>query len=315
MDPWSQCKHNILKGGVSGGVARVANLQEPASGDTLLHYAARLGKMDWIVALVKLMVNVDVANKVGRTPLMEAVDNLACFKAILSHSNDELVKHGTWTTLMLACSKGLVQQVSLLLERPYQLKLVNKDGWTAFHLAVKSGNAELCQLLLVKDPSQFAIASKSKRLPIHTACFNGYLDIVKLLLSLSAEATRVQLAAKDTSGCSLLEFAVLSGHTDVVDYLHTQHGQSLGEIDSLGRSLVHFAAMTGNLSMLRHLFSADSSLLTTLQQKDKFDEWTPMHYAAKEGMTDAVEFLKSLGAPQCADKHGRTPTQLLLARQ
>lgn len=48
-----------------------------------------------------------------------------------------IYKHSKRTPLMLACTKNSLDIIKYLVEHKADLNQVNKDGWTAFHIAVR----------------------------------------------------------------------------------------------------------------------------------------------------------------------------------
>ena len=58
----------------------------------------------------------------------------------------------------------------------------NKDGDTALYIATKSGNVEICELLLDRG-ADMGIANKWKDTPLQIAIYSGNIGIRILLLS------------------------------------------------------------------------------------------------------------------------------------
>jgi ankyrin repeat protein len=51
--------------------------------------------------------------------------------------------------------------------------LVNKDGWTAFHLSAREGDVRILRLFEEKDSNAWNTVSNNGRTPLHTACLAG----------------------------------------------------------------------------------------------------------------------------------------------
>ena len=68
---------------------------------------------------------------------------------------------------------GNVRTVLELLEAGGEPRTVNKDGWTALHLAVRTGDLELVQLLAAASPDSCTVLSNNGRSLLHTACLAG----------------------------------------------------------------------------------------------------------------------------------------------
>jgi ankyrin repeat protein len=74
---------------------------------------------------------------------------------------------------MLASSKldsTALTTVHTLLNHEADPHIVNKDGWTALHIACRIGNCDIVKLLLENSPSLINIHSTNGRYPLHTAC-------------------------------------------------------------------------------------------------------------------------------------------------
>lgn len=92
--------------------------------------------------------------------------------SVLLHQKGVLIdplKRADWTPLMLACTKPCEPVVRILVEHGASLTLRNKDGWTAFHLACRTGNVSIVAYLLDRDPTVLLSWSKNGRMPLHTA--------------------------------------------------------------------------------------------------------------------------------------------------
>ena len=80
------------------------------------------------------------------------------------------LKRGDWTPLMLACTKPVESIVKILVEKGASLKLRNKDGWNAFHLACRTGCSSIVAYLLDRNSVSIEqTRSKNGRTPLHTA--------------------------------------------------------------------------------------------------------------------------------------------------
>ena len=109
------------------------------------------------------------------------------------------------TPLHLASANGQLASVDQLLKKHANIEAKQKDDMTPLHLACMSGHLAVVQKLITKDLSGDSIANnsfsdrlfgrffstnpanieakqKSDMTPLHFACQNGHLEVVKYLL-------------------------------------------------------------------------------------------------------------------------------------
>ncbi|KAL8513498.1 hypothetical protein ACS0TY_012821 [Phlomoides rotata] len=178
-------------------------------GRTAMHVAAIEDRVDAIHFLISVGADVEVADAEGYTPLHYAAQlgHQEAVECLLSHSI-------------------------------YAKYAVNRDGKTAFALAVDKGNSHLYDTLYLGDllhrgarindihtiksclgqGARVNGMDQNGWTPLHRASFKGHLESVKLLVSHGA---RVDLV--DGSGYTPLLRAVEGGHVEVAMYL-LSHG-------------------------------------------------------------------------------------------
>ena len=99
--------------------------------------------------------------------------------------------------------------------------------------------------------------------PLHLACMNGNLDVVRYLLS----SRRANLEARDNSGNTPLHWACWCGRLDVVRYLLSSHGANLEATDNNGQTPLHLACGRGDLDVVRYLLSSRRANLEATDQQ------------------------------------------------
>ena len=117
-----------------------------------LWQAAKEGNV-WEVQILSAFVNVNIVNTVGRTPLHYAAwqGNIDVLKLLLERgAHPDLVDDQGWTQLHYAirrlhCNEDVVQH---LLDRGANPNSVNKSGWTPLHDAIRNGQKDVVQILL-----------------------------------------------------------------------------------------------------------------------------------------------------------------------
>lgn len=118
------------------------------------------------------------------------------------------------TPLLLACAKGKVEVIQVLVsEKKADVKGAGRLG-TPLHVACLHGHAPVVQLLLKTSGTDVNSRNsgvwRPSSTPLHYACVGGRLDVVKLLL-----AAGVKVDIKDAEGKTASDLALARGHKDV----------------------------------------------------------------------------------------------------
>jgi len=112
---------------------------------TPLMAASEKGLVDIMWLLISHRADIDAANRDGRTALYFAIKpspggiahpNLDAIKLLLESRADTHVRYDKGTPLMVACDKGLVDVVRLLISYRADIDATNRDGRTALHFAI-----------------------------------------------------------------------------------------------------------------------------------------------------------------------------------
>lgn len=88
--------------------------------------------------------------------------------------------------LLLACEKGNLEPVRLLLEYGYDSDLMNYDEETPLHISLMKGNYELTLLIFKYNPDP-NVRDEDDNTPLHLAATSGAVDICTKLIELGAE--------------------------------------------------------------------------------------------------------------------------------
>lgn len=144
------------------------------------------------------------------------------------------------------------------------------------------------------------------RPPLHTACQNGYLDIVKELLS----SPRVDVNLKDQEGMTALHRACQKGNLDIIKELLSSPNININLKDNSGTTAFYFAAEGEKETAhgIRH-FIEDPSIVADLPLDIIFnDDYNLNSYADKKGSVDVIKyFIENLHIDaNCEDDYGRT---------
>ncbi|XP_031704708.1 ankyrin repeat and death domain-containing protein 1A [Anarrhichthys ocellatus] len=158
----------------------------------------------------------------------------------------------------------------------------NVDDRTALHYAVAGKNKEAVQLLLqrrvkVDQPDKYGVA------PIHLAAWFGSLDILKLLVQAGAEQK-----VENKEGLNIMHCAAINNHTDIVEYIvNDLQMKELDKDDQSGQRAFALAAEHGCVKMMDMLIVPYD--MATMKANKSGD--TPLHLAARNGHSDAVQSL------------------------
>ncbi|XWS76474.1 hypothetical protein CRYUN_Cryun01aG0179300 [Craigia yunnanensis] len=204
--------------------------------DHVLHYAAAINRVDLIQVLFRAYKYMDF-NSVdfcGRTPIHLAASYgyTEVIRFCLSvGGNTEVLDGNRCTPLHLAAQEGHLDAVECLLEASnYSKYALDKQGKTAFALAVENGYSDLYNLLHLGDALNRAaridnvngiksclseganVNGKDQNgwTPLHRAAFKGRIESVKVLLNHDAQVNLV-----DDNGYTPLHCAVEAGHVQV----------------------------------------------------------------------------------------------------
>ena len=120
--------------------------------------------------------------------------------------------------LALATKKNFVQIVKLLVAAGVDLDYQDDQGETALHVAARFGHVDCANALIEGSNHQKANTEMAENsfgwTPLFTACVEGQIGIVELLVSAGADLERL-----DLSGWTAKEHAALRGHMDIANTL------------------------------------------------------------------------------------------------
>ena len=131
---------------------------------------------------------------------------------------------------------------------------------------------------------------------LHSACREGTLNVVKLLVEAGAD---VCVADEEENTCLML--ASRKGHIDTVRYLVSLPGMNVNQRDSEGNTALHVAVREQHAEVAQVLIDAGADV----NRRASGD--TPLFLAIRKGSLDMVKLLVRAGAGVCiADEEGNT---------
>ncbi|XP_077284469.1 uncharacterized protein LOC143910014 [Arctopsyche grandis] len=186
------------------------------------------------------------------------------------------------TPLYIAAKCGYIDVVKFLVNKGTLLKNVYYSS--AIHVAASNGHKDVVQFLygMKNTLPKYWINLE----PVDEAAMNGYEDIVKILKPTDNE-THIYFArlvsGMNQGSCEKCTEIVTEGCEINQEFLQVRMGPREDTI-------VHIAAARGDVKIIEILFNCDADINVS----NKFNE-RPVHYAAKGGCVDALNFFLDKG--------------------
>ncbi|XP_064407175.1 uncharacterized protein LOC135351907 isoform X2 [Halichondria panicea] len=124
-----------------------------------------------------------------------------------------------------------------------------------------------------------------KQPPLHLACWRGYLEIVKTLVTHGARTDK----GGGSENMTPLHWACWGGHKEVVQYLK-EVGCSTDVRDRRGLTPLHRACVGGNIQLVKYLVEELKCDVDVTNN----DGRTPLDWAVQYGQTEVADYLKSV---------------------
>lgn len=298
----TECVYSLLSQGASVEA-------QDRWGRTALHRGAVTGQEECVEALLQRGGSVCVRDIRGRTPIhmAAACGRIGVLAALLQAcSPPNTITHLTdnqgYTPLHWACYNGYDACVEVLLEQE-AFRKIQGNSFSPLHCAVMSDNEGVAEMLI--DSLGSAIVNKSDtkgRTPLHAAAFSDHVECLSLLLGHGAQANPVDTHTRSTP----LMMAAHNGQTNTVEVLVSSAKADLTLQDKERNTALHLACSKGHetsaLLILEKI--SDRNLINCTNGALQ----TPLHVAAKNGLTVAVQELLGKGASvQAVDENGYTP--------
>uniref|UniRef100_A0A9J7Y3M3 Ankyrin repeat domain 28 n=2 Tax=Cyprinus carpio TaxID=7962 RepID=A0A9J7Y3M3_CYPCA len=271
------------------------------------------GHTECVYSLINKGANVDAKDKRGRTALHRGAvtGHEECVEALLQHNASFMVRDCRGRSpVHLAAACGHVGVLGGLLHAAQSVVTIpvitDHQGYTPLHWACYNGHDTCVEVLLEQELFHKTEGNTFSPLhcavtPLHAAAFTDHVECLQLLLGHNAQVNCV-----DAGGKTPLMMAAENGQTNAVEVLVSSAKADLTLQDANKNTALHLACSKGHetsaLLILekitdRNLINSTSAALQT-----------PLHVAAKNGLTVVVQELLAKGASVLAvDENGYTP--------
>ncbi|CAD7082067.1 unnamed protein product [Hermetia illucens] len=214
--------------------------------------------------------------------------------------------------------------------REEMISFYDSEGNVPLHSAVHGGDIKAVELCL-KSGAKISTQQHDLSTPVHLACAQGAIDIVKLMFTMQPQEKRICLGCTDVQKMTPLHCASMFDHPEIVEYLvcegadmnalDKEHrsplllaasrsgwktvlclirlGARINMKDVNNRNILHFVIMNGGRlgEFAEEVGKTQSKaqLVQLLNEKDNTG-CSPLHYASREGHIRSLENLIRLGA-------------------
>ena len=296
--------------------------QDSDSPAEALHAAVRTGHIEQVRQILDNGVDVNARDRLGSTPLLDAVwnGNIAITTLLLSKGADVNAMHAEAgsTALEYAVLTSHADLVSLLIAAHADLAHTYRSGQGIMHIAAGRGDVTVLKMLAAAGASiqsldansnspldeavlhdraqavQFLIAkglsandrnSVDGRGPLHEACVKGYADLIPILLHAGADPD-----SKEKSGQSPLDLALAYKNVNAVKALLDSDRHAGPELASAAAAMEN-ATMRGQVEVVRLLLSSGLDI-----NRPAPGGTTYLHDASLKGQVRVVALLLDAGA-------------------
>jgi len=142
-------------------------------------------------------------------PLLSQIDNVILFEKVRENRLEEV--------------KDIINVNRLLIINWKHPNRQDNSEWTALHMACDRGHLQLVQVLLAHPAIDVNLQSSSGSTPLLFACVNGQFEVVKLLL----RDGRAKMNVPDSQGRTPLWHATSNDHLKIVQLLLLVGGKTL----------------------------------------------------------------------------------------
>uniref|UniRef100_A0A8C8IR10 Ankyrin repeat domain 52 n=1 Tax=Oncorhynchus tshawytscha TaxID=74940 RepID=A0A8C8IR10_ONCTS len=286
---------------------------------TPLHAAACLGDVHIMDLLINSGASVNAKDQGWLTPLHRAAAsrNEKAVGLLLKQDAEVNLRDKFWQTpLHVAAANRATRCAEALIPKLSSLNVADRSGRTALHHAAHSGHVEVrghrgphrlsplpsghleIVKLLVSRSADAMCRDKRGYTPLHAAAASGQIEVVKYLLRLGSE-----IDEPNTFGNTALHMACYTGQEAVANEL-VNRGANVNQPNQRGCTPLHLAAVSTNGALCLELLVNNGADVNMQSKEGK----SPLHMAAIHGrFTRSQILIQNGGEIDCVDKYGNTP--------
>ncbi|XP_026809344.1 transient receptor potential cation channel subfamily A member 1 isoform X2 [Rhopalosiphum maidis] len=309
-----------------------------------LHLAVELNRVAVLQVMCKFKDRIEIGQggKHGRTALHLAAihDNDECARILMRDlgADNRQPCHNGYYPIHEAAKNAASRTMEVLLQwaesrgnsRHQMISFFDAEGNVPLHSAVHSGDFKAVELCL-KSGAKISTQQYDLSTPVHLACAQGAIDIVRLMFGLQPDEKAQCLCSCDVQKMTPLHCAAMFDRSEIVQYL-IEEGADINALDKESRSplllaasrsgwrtvaslirlgadiqvkdsskrnVLHLVVMYGGrLDEFAHeitMANHQGALELLLNEKDNTG-CSPLHYASRGGHIRSLESLIRLGA-------------------
>ena len=305
-------------------------------GYTPLHVAAYLGNREQIVSLLTDGACVDARSVSGHTPLhiaaqqghvsvvealiteLEKIKSFACplaNQALATPSLVDIRDNSDVTPLACAASNGHIDVIRCLIAHGANISLADKRGKLPFHRATQIGHLEAMEILQPKDEPSNEHNLRVLHRAIPCAIESGKPEALASVKRMIEErrGPGTESGTKwynwyNYHGATPFLDAAASGHVSMMHWSLEHDDARIDERDSDGNCALHFAARYGHTDAVEFLLERNAELVKIKNGTQICPGRTALHDAAAGGHLEVIKLLLHYKAEVDAqDSMGWTP--------
>ena len=288
--------HAAISGGSSRGIIlalihHAVNVNATnMSNETALVLAAKNGYAEAMNVLLRSCADPNIADVDRDTCLHKAVRQ-NCGKELLQTildygANVNAANTNNTTALMIACDKGDVDAMNVLMDAGASFKLADADGYTCLHKAVRKDCSKEVLHTIIDHGADVNAMNKNNRTALVIACVKKNEGAIHVLLNAGADPNLA-----DVDGDTGLHYGVmLNCSKDALQAL-IDHGAHVDAVNKCSETALMIAFMKGTVDAICVLTKAGANP----NVKDA-DDNTCLHKIVRASCKEVIQTIIDLGA-------------------